>query len=729
MILPQWKRVPLSLAALLLVSTEGGRIDAAEIRPDESVDRIALRKMHDPGRVQASDLRAVQVHAHYENGIGSSQAASEGVVNGALLRDIPLLRPAEAMETIPGLIVTQHSGDGKANQYFLRGYNLDHGTDFATGVDGVPVNMPSHAHGQGYTDLNFLIPELVDAIHYHKGPYDATHGDFAAAGSADIRYRTYLDHDVFRVTYGSYAYRRILAAGSLPLAGKRRQGPVLLAAAELVGNNGPWRPAEHLRKVNLMLRLSDGDAHRGWSIDAIHYMAHWNSVDQVPLSLVQTGALGRYQALDPSDGGKTGRDILSAEWHQHSDHGYTHVSAYAEHYRLSLWSDFTFNELRYGQAPQEQGFSDQFRQGDQRNMMGGSLSHGWFFDLFGHSSTFEIGGQVRHDHVQLSLAGTQARQFYRMVSDNRVDETSAGVYIKESTAWTSWLNTEIGVREDLVSMDMRAITWPVNSGHAAASQFSPKLAIVLGPWADTEFFLDAGKGFHSNDARGVIDRVDPTDPATLPARVPVLASAIGKEIGVRSEVVPGLQTSLALWQLDSQSEIIYSADSAIGSTEPEGASKRYGVEWSNHYMANRWLLLDANLAWTHARYASAYANGESGQWIPNAISKVARVGLTLHDMGPWLFSAELRYFGGYPLNQDGSLRAPSTAVTNLRLQRQLGHGIEVSLDVLNLANRRYYDMAYEQDYRVSGQLPVVPDGVTVHPGEPREFRLSFGIDF
>lgn len=206
--------------------------------------------------------------------------------------------------------------------------------------------------------------------------------------------------------------------------------------------------------------------------------------------------------------------------------------------------------------------------------------------------------------------------------------------------------------------------------------------------------------------------------------VPALVGSFGKEVGIRTTLIPNLQSSLSLWSLNSESELIYSADSAIGSTDPNGASKRYGVEWSNHYALNDWLLLDLDLAWTHARYANKNDNGEVGDFIPNSVPKVATFGFTARNLGPWTFDAKLRYIGKYPLSQDGTLVGPSAFVTNLRLQRKQGSSASLSLDVLNLFDRKYYDTAYEQDYRVTPTSPIVPAGITVHPGEPREYRLT-----
>ena len=668
-----------------------------------------------------ASVQEVDVTGHYQNGIGTSDAASQGTVRGERLTDLPLLRPGEVLETVPGLVVTQHSGDGKANQYFLRGYNLDHGTDFATWVEGVPINMPTSAHGQGYTDLNFLMPELVERIDYRKGPYFAEDGDFSSAGSARIKYVDSLDRGILNLAAGQHGYRRLVLAGSTSLPGLARlgspaaastAGPRVLGALEVERDDGPWTTPEGVRKYNGVLRISDGTRADGWSADALAYTNHWTSTDQVPLELIQSGRLGRFAALDPTDGGNSVRDVITGEWHQHDDRGYTNVSAFAEHYKLKLWSNFTYFE-----ADPVRG--DQFEQQETRNMVGAQAMHGWQHGLLGSDATTEVGVQVRHDHIDVGLFDSQARVPFATLSNDRVNETAVGAYVQNTTSWLPWFRTLLGLRGDRVDMDVRARQVPAASGRASGSKVSPKVSLIFGPWAKTEFFANAGRGFHSNDARGVAGTAG-TDTA-----VPALVASKGAELGLRTELVPGLQTSLAFWRLDSASELVYTADE--GGTEPNGASKRHGIELNNHLVLNRWLLIDADMAWTHARYADAGANGDRGSFIGNAVSRVGLLGVTVHQLGPWSAGLVTRFIGAYPLSQDGALTAPSAIVSNLQVRRDLTPSVSAQLDVLNLFDRKFYDIAYEQDYRVAPTAAIVPSGVTVHPGEPRAVRVSMNF--
>ncbi|MDD0840677.1 TonB-dependent receptor plug domain-containing protein [Curvibacter sp. HBC61] len=653
---------------------------------------------------------------HYDNSVGSSDAASQGVIRSELLVSRPALRPGEVLEFIPGVIVTQHSGDGKANQYFLRGFNLDHGTDFATTVNGMPVNMPSHGHGQGYTDLNFLIPELVERIDYRKGPYFATQGDFASAGAADIHYKTRLDAPFAQVSVGQNGYRRGVAAGSVAL----QDDVVLLGAVEWMGNNGPWVVPEGLHRQNAVLRLTQGSAARGLSLSLMAYEARWNASDQVPQRLVDAGryngqAFGRYSTVDPSDGGNTSRYSLSGEWHDRDAHGETRASAYAMKYALKLFSNFTY-------AMDRPATGDQFLQQDDRNVFGGQVSRAWNQRLAGLDARLEVGAQLRNDRIQVGLFDTQARQTLATTRVDDIRQTQLGVYGQGMVQLSPWLRSVLGLRGDTVRYAVTSLSNAANSGSTRASLLSPKFSLVAGPWAQTELFFNAGKGFHSNDARGTTARVDPRSGEPVDA-VPGLVASRGWELGLRTEAIPQWQSSLAYWALRSNSELVYVGDA--GTTEPSGASRRRGIEFNNRWTPHRHFLLDADLAWTHARFVN-------GDRIPNAVDSVASVAATLRDLGPWSASLQWRYLGSGALVEDNSVRSSPASTFNLRvtrdLQAMLGRPSGLTVDVFNLFNRRVNDIQYYYASQLVGETSPVNDRV-VHPAEPRSVRITYRTRF
>lgn len=680
----------------------------------QTAEETTLIQSGKPVTPDALSARIEVTGRHYDNAVGTSDAASQGTITAELLKSRPALRPGELLEFVPGVIVTQHSGDGKANQYFLRGFNLDHGTDFATSLNGMPLNMPTHGHGQGYTDLNFLIPELVQRIEYRKGSYFASSGDFAAAGAADIAYRTSFDTPFGQLTLGENGYRRGVAGGS----GEVTPDITLLGAMEVLGNDGPWTVREGLKKANGVLTLSSGTVAQGWQASLLGYHAHWTSTDQIPQDLIDAGSyngrpFGRYDTLDASDGGETSRFSLSGEWHRQSENGLTKVQAYAMRYRLKLWSNFTY-------ALDHPIAGDQFLQQDERRIVGLSASHSFSHTLGGLQARSEVGVQARHDSIRVGLFDTSARMVTATTRDDDVRETMASIYAQNSLELMPWLRSIVGLRADQVHTQVDALTLAANSGSARATQVSPKLSLVFGPFQKTEIFFNAGQGLHSNDARGTTITIDPKT-GIAADKVPPLVSSRGIELGARTEAISGLQSSLAVWQLKSESELVYIGDA--GATEASDASRRRGVEFNNRWTPTNWLLVDADLAWTHARFAN-------GDRIPNAVDRVGSVAATLRNLGPWRVSLQWRYLGAGALIEDNSERSLSSLTTNLRLGYQLpalGKDSELTLDVFNLFDRLVNDIQYFYESQPNG-LPAA-EGRHVHPAEPRTLRLTLRVGF
>ena len=653
----------------------------------------------------------VRVLGHYDNGVGTSDAASEGTVTAALIASRPALRPGEILEFVPGVIVTQHSGDGKANQYFLRGFNLDHGTDFATYVDGMPVNMRTHAHGQGYTDLNFLIPEMVGRIHYRKGPYYADEGDFASAGAAHVGLADKLSDNFSATTVGAHAYAREVVAGSTALAGGD-----LVYGVELAHNDGPWQTPEAFHKSSAILRYGVNAGADRVSITAMAYKAGWHATSQVPLRAVQDGALDQFGAVDPSDGGHTSRYSLSTEWRRREDDGRWDAHAYAVRSDLALYNDFTY----FLDDPVN---GDQFLQTERRKMAGGDLARTWIGELAGRRMENAVGVQGRFDRVApLGLYATTRQQIRDTIAESRVSEASAALWFQNTVQWTPWLRTIAGARYDRYRFDV-ASSIAANGGGVDDHIASPKLSVVLGPWDRTEVFVNYGEGFHSNDARGTTAHLSPRERTAVDPVTPLVKTR-GAEIGLRSDVVPGLQSSAALWTLRSGSELVFSGDA--GDTAPSRASKRSGIEWNNHYVAGRLLLLDFDLAWSRARYTQY---DPVGQYVPGSVEKVMSFGATLNDLGPWSGAFQFRYFGPRPLIEDDSVRSASTAIAYLRLGYRIDRRWQLRADVFNLFDRRASDVDYDYVSRLPGEPAEGVDDIHTHPVEPRTVRLTLRAAF
>jgi outer membrane receptor protein involved in Fe transport len=667
------------------------------------------------GEMAKQTLAEVEVRAVADDLLGLAQSASEGVVQAEQLARRPLLRPAEVLEAVPGLIVSQHSGDGKANQYYLRGFNLDHGTDFATWVMGMPVNMPSHAHGQGYTDLNFLIPELMGQVDYRKGAYRADDGDFSSAGSARMDYLRSLDRPFLKTELGSHGYRRALLAGSQVL---QEGGPTWLGALELTGNQGPWQVGEDLHKYNAVLRLSEGSRQRGWSLAAMAYQADWTSTDQIPQRAVRSGSLSPYGSLNPSDGGRTRRLSLSGEWVDGSDAGQRRASLYWVDYRLDLFSDFTY----FMDNPVQ---GDQFSQSDRRQVLGGAYQQSWYADWAGRPLEWVLGSQFRYDHIgRLALGLSEQRQVYRWISQNQVEQVSGALYGEARVQWAPWLRSTLGLRADQYLFDVSSDT-VANGGQRQQALVSPKLGMVFGPWRGSELYLSYGHGFHSNDARGATLRVN-ADPRSDEygqgvASLRPLVRTRASELGWRWQPAGAFSTTVALWRLDLASELVFVGDA--GTTEASRPSRRQGLEWSFNWKPHPALGLGADLGWSHARFRG---DDGTGTRIPGAIGQTASAHLDWDQGGPWYAGLRWRYFGSRPLIEDDSVRSAASVLTSLRVGWRSRPDLEWGLDVFNLFNRRVSDIDYYYASRLGSETMPVAD-LHSHPAEPRSWRLSLKV--
>jgi TonB dependent receptor/TonB-dependent Receptor Plug Domain len=646
-----------------------------------------------------------------ENLIGIADAASEGAVTAKQLERRPLSRPGEVLETVPGLVISQHSGEGKANQYYLRGFNLDHGTDFAVSVAGIPVNMPTHAHGQGWSDVNFLIPELVSGVQFKKGPYYADEGDFSTAGAANINYVNALERPLLRLTAGGNRFGRMLAAASPKLASGN-----LLVAVETGSADGPWENPEEYRRLNGVVRYSRGDTRQGPAVTFMGYDAKWTATDQVPERAVTNGLISRFGTLDASDGGKTHRYTLSAEVQRSGTVSTTKVLGFAMDYGLDLFSNFTYllNDPVNG---------DQFEQVDNRRVFGVRGSHRRRGRLFGRALEHRVGLQVRHDRIgPLGLFATRQRQRLSVTREDRVKQTSTGVYYQTELELTDRFRVATGVRGDLYHFDVRSSARE-NAGTESAGLLSPKLGVVFAPSTKLELYGNFGYGYHSNDARGTTITIDPA--TGKPAdRVTPLVRTRGGELGVRSILIPKVQTTVAVWGLTLDSELVFVGDA--GTTEAGRPSRRFGVEWANYYSPRPWLMLDADISLSSARFSDA---NPVGSQIPGAVRQVASAGVSISELRRLSGGLRLRYLGPRPNIEDASVQAKRSLLVNAEAVYRLAAGTRLAIDVLNLFDSRVSDIDYYYPSRLPGDPPSGVADVHTHPIAPRTARVSLRFDF
>ncbi|WP_072386050.1 TonB-dependent receptor [Hyphomicrobium sp. CS1BSMeth3] len=674
---------------------------ASKAAPVTSAPAVAPADPSEFGAVLAIDPRA--------NDVGIAQSASQGTVPAEVLLATPAYRTGEVLEAVPGLIVTQHSGEGKANQYFLRGFNLDHGTDIAITIDGMPVNMRTHGHGQGYADTAFMIPEIMRGLAFRKGPYFAAEGDFASAGAVHLDIVDKLERNFAQVEVGSFGHRRAVTGMSAPVG----VDGIVLVAGELQHFNGPWEHPDELRKLNGVMRFARGTYDNGFALTAMAYSGKWNATSQIPLRAVDGGLIGRFGNLDPTDYGEAQRFSLSGRWHETTATTATRINAYAIKSDLKLFHNFTYflNDPVNG---------DQFKQSDDRVIVGANASRTYFGTAFGVRSETTVGIQTRYDDIAVGLFNTRERVMLSTVRDDRVREASAGVFGENTLRWTDWLRTTVGLRGDVYWTDV-ASNIAANSGRDSDAILSPKAGLVLGSWAKTELYLNAGTGFHSNDARGTVTTIDPVsgDPA---ARTPFLVRSKGAEVGLRTQPWKGFLSTLSFFVLDFDSEIVFVGDA--GNTEASRPSRRLGSELTFNAKLAPWLTADFSAAYTQARFREDDPDAP-GRHIPGAVEGVVAAGLSFNDvLGGWFGGVKVRYFGPRPLIEDNSERSEATTTVSARLGYKFASGLIVRLDGFNLLDAK----ASQIDYFYASRLPGEPAGGVedkhFHPVEPRSFRLS-----
>jgi outer membrane receptor protein involved in Fe transport len=490
----------------------------------------------------------------------------------------------------------------------------------------------------------------------------------------------------------------------------------LLLGFEALGYDGPWNNPEDLQKFNGVLRYSRGDQRDGFDVTLMGYDSEWDSTDQVAKRAVESGYIGRFGSLDETDGGESSRYSLSAGGRMGLGPGQLLVNAYVISYEMDLWSNFTY----FLDDPVN---GDQFQQSDERMVYGIHPRYAWSSRLGGVEMTNTVGLQARYDDIdRVALYSTRARERVSTTREDSVKQSSVGVYIENASQWTSWFRSVVGLRGDYYDFDVDS-SIDVNSGKEDDSIVSPKLSLIFGPWAKTEYFVNAGYGFHSNDARGTTIAVDPKtgDPADP---VDPLVRTKGAEVGLRTEAIRNLQSSLAVWYLKQDSELLFVGDA--GTTEASRPSKRYGVEWINYWRPLPWLLVDAEAAWSHARFDD---DDPAGDHIPGAAEWVGQLGVTVDNVGPWFGSVQLRYLGTRPLIEDDSVRSSSTTITNLRVGYALSKNFRVHLDVLNLFDVEDSDIEYFYESFIPAIDAAPREDIHFHPVEPRQFRLTLIATF
>lgn len=664
----------------------------------------------------ASDaIPSIEVVGRKVNLVGSAVSASQGRVSHDELDQRALLRTGEILESVPGLVATQHSGSGKANQYFLRGFNLDHGTDFATSIDGMPINMRSHGHGQGYTDLNFIIPEMIEEIVYRKGSYYADVGDFSGAGSAQMLSRDHMEAHEITLTGGEFGYSRLLAIGGLESLGGE-----LFYGIESQSYRGPWDVIdEDVDKTNVWLKQSWESGSDRFSVSFMDYDNDWNSADQIPARAVESGLISEFGSIDPTVGGSSSRRSLSASWSRNNDASSLSASAYVINYNMNLFSNF-------GYFTQAQG--DQFQQLDDRRIYGGELNWRGNAELAGMALTNEAGLQLRIDDIdEVGLRSTRQRQYLGEIRLDAVEQASTSVFWQSTLQASGKLRLMAGLRYDVFDFEVAPLaagdpsTLSANAGSADADIFTFSLSAMYAVNDSNEFYASIGEGFHSNDARGTTIALDPADGSPVQPVDP-LVDTLGSEIGWRTFLTDKLNATVVLWQLDIDSELLFVGDA--GNTEDTGVgSEREGLELTAYYRLDDNIAFDFEYSWTDSRFVRAVDGSDA---VPGALDKVISAGVNYHPSDSFYANLRLRWFDDFPL--DGGEQAAGSSMVNFRVGYAFNDNLSLALDVLNLFDSSDHDVEYFYESQLPGELVPVEDR-HYHVFEPRAARLNLELKF
>jgi len=661
----------------------------------------------DDADAAAPQLSEVVVTASTLDLMGKATTSSEGAVTKQELLLRPVYRVGQLLETVPGLVVTVHSGEGKANQYLLRGFNLDHGTDLATWVGGMPVNQRTHAHGSGYTDLNFLIPELASGIHFTKGPYYASEGDFSAVGSNHLGFVESLPSQV-SVSAGTLDDQRLFAGGTIDLGHDQR----LILAGEGVHLDGPWDHPDDLRKVNLAARYATGEPSNGVAVTALYYRGKWNATTDQPQRAVDQGLIGRFGTLDPSDGGQAERFSLSVEAAREDvGPGRISASAYAIRNELTLWNNFTHfldDPIR----------GDQHAQNDRRAIFGGEVRYDLTGQIAGMRTDAAFGLQTRYDRIYVDARHTEQRQVLETLLADRVKEWNVSGFGEATVHVSEVIRAVGGLRIDHFEADDHNLVGGL-SADQAKTLVQPKGSLIFGPWEKTELYLSAGVGFHSNDTRaGTLADVGGI------ARPPFLVKATGYEVGVRTSAIPHVQAAATLFEAKFDSELTYNAD--VGQTEAGRPGKRTGIELTAQYRPAPWIELNANVAVSRARYTDG---DPAGDHIEDAPAVVASAGMLVDNLGPWFGAVEFRDLGKHALVSDNSVKSSGYKEVNLDIGYKISPTLKVQLNIFNVLNSH----ADAADYLYTDRLPGEPaegvEDVHSHPLEPISARFGVTATF
>jgi len=625
----------------------------------------------------------------------------------------PTNTPSDVLRLTPGLIIGQHHGGGKADQILFRGFDSDHGTDFAVFIDGIPVNMVSHAHGQGYADLHWLIPETIEKVEIYKGPYFVQLGDFATSGAMNIITKKRDKDSTLTFSGGSYGTQRYVGILAPP------EGTILspYIAGEVYMNDGAFKNPNDYIRYNLLTKFGLFQTpNSNLSFLGTFFKTSWNASGEVPARAVRSGEIGRFGSFDPSEGGKSERQNLSLIYNYTDANQSFNAQLWTAWYRLQLWSNFSLflNDPVNG---------DGIEQNDKRFLVGNNVNYRRNYNIAGLPMETFVGFQSRFDHIRVGLfTQTDQRRTTKLgnlsptLSNNDIAQSNLSWFAQQEIKPASWLRTQIGARLDTFIFDVAqkgdpaTIADPI-SGDGSATIVNPKLNFIFTPFNDnriaraTDLFINFGGGFHSNDARVFVQDTDKKIPRFW-----------GGEFGAKSRLFDRLDVTLSYWRSYLESELVFVGDE--GTFEPSGASRRHGIESEFRYDILSWLSYDLDLSYTWARFIN-------GDRVPLAPRFLAFSGITArHDSGIQA-RFQMRHIGRRYGIEDGSTMTPTSTIFDLFL-KYIWKRYEFFVQLQNLANKKWRSAEHVFESRLATE-PIGAGNLDSHftPGDP--FTVKAGV--
>ncbi len=649
-----------------------------------------------PGSLSLGDIEITQSPAQLGSTISNLDIALRPVKNS---QDI--------LKIVPGLFIAQHAGGGKAEQIFLRGFDIDHGTDIALTVDGMPVNMVSHAHGQGYSDLHFVIPETIERVAFDKGPYYANKGNLNTAGFADFKLKKRLDANLLQIEGGQFGYWRGLGMFNL-LKKENKNSPSLYLATEQVLSDGYFESSQNLRRFNGLLKYHQRlNQQHTLEVSASAFHSQWTASGQVPVRAIEQGLISRFGAIDDTEGGETNRLNFNLQLSSELSNGaFLKNQVWLSQYDFRLVSNFTFflNDPVNG---------DQITQSEGRTLFGSQHSYHQEHNLFDLSASLELGAGFRQDYVNdIRLSRTlQRTTVLEDLSRGNVAENNLFLYAEEQLDLSDRLLLTTGLRYDYFTFNyedrLSGISSTENKGIV-----SPKLHLSYQATDKLSFYTKTGIGFHSNDTRVVVAQQGRQ----------ILPKGFGVDVGTYWKPSENLFVNLALWQLDLEQEFIYVGDEGI--VEAGGRTHRAGVDLNLRYQLNTWLYADMDLNLTRARLTQA---SEGANHIPLAPGFTSIGGLNFEGKKGLTGSLRYRYLGDRAANEDNSLTADGYFLLDVRLNYQIG-AFDFGMSIENILNRDWKEAQFETESRLLNEVESVSE-IHFTPGTPFQARLSVGIRF